>query len=260
MEYRYEASSVEGFIQQIACNYLPHGYWFWISGIVPPEKDPAVIDRNLMTKYGIALSRQQRARRKAAGFANIHYIRYERFWLMLATHGRHHWFPEHTRVVIDSKTKQEKLETLFHDVRKTPIMLAGHSISYKQGFIRRKGPQPLTIDQGWHSRVQIGRDKYAELKAYYSEVATKKSAETLGRELYNLPFQPYAPVRQQLLNLLRLINTARHEAGLERLPSDVLRYQRKIVRPFVKEGQGVRFAERTAEGSTEDSGASSGFF
>jgi hypothetical protein len=233
MQYRCEATSVQGFIQQVAANYLPHGYWFWISGIVPPKKDPATIDSNLMAKYCIALSRQQRARRKAAGLANVHYIRYERFWVMLATHGRHPWFVEHSRIVVDERTNKESVETLFRDVRKAPIMFAGHSIGYKQGdYLRREGKKPAEADHQWRSRVQIQRDKYTELVAYFLDVACRRSADSLGRELFTLPFEPYAPVRQQLLNLLRLINNARHAAGLERLSPEVLRYQRKIVKPF----------------------------
>jgi hypothetical protein len=64
------------------------------------------------------------------------------------------------------------------------------------------------------------------------ELAAYRSAESLGRELYNLPFEPYAPVRQQMLNILRLVNKKRKEAGYELLPPTVLRYQRRIVRPF----------------------------
>jgi hypothetical protein len=233
MAYRCEATSVEGFIQQLACNYLPHGYWFWMSGIVPAKKDPRSIDENLMAKYGISLSRQQRARRKAAGLANIHYLRYERFWIMVASHGKHKWFAEHIRVAVDAETGEETIEPLFKDVRKAPIMIGGHSISYKQGFVRRRGVTPQIIDQGWHSRVQISREGYTELKAYFLDLALRRSSESLGRELFNLPYEPYAPVRQQLLNLLRLINKARHAAGMDRVPSEVLRYRRRIVRPFV---------------------------
>jgi hypothetical protein len=43
MEYRYEAMSVEGFVQMIASNYLPHGYWFYVTGQVPEGKDPSAI-------------------------------------------------------------------------------------------------------------------------------------------------------------------------------------------------------------------------
>src|SRR5581483_943572 len=90
--YRCEASSVEGFVQVLACNYLPHGYFFFASGVIPEGKDPEVVDRKLIDKYGVAVSRQGRVRRKRAGFANIHYLRFGRFWVLLATHGVHHFF------------------------------------------------------------------------------------------------------------------------------------------------------------------------
>ncbi len=219
MQYRYAATSVEGFIQQLASNYLPHGYWFYVSGWLPEGKDAEALDAKLLSKYGISMSRQSRARRKAAGFANLQYLRQDRFFLLLATHGKHPFFAEEAATI--------------RDVRKVPIKFAGHSVSYKQGgFLRKVEGEPTKPDTGWHARVQIEHEKYAELKAYFQEIACKRSLETLARELYCLPYEPYAPVRQQLLNLLRLINKVRHAANLARVPSDVLRYQRKIVKPF----------------------------
>ncbi|BBO34178.1 hypothetical protein PLANPX_3790 [Lacipirellula parvula] len=219
MQYRYAATSVEGFIQQLASNYLPHGYWFYVSGWLPEGKDPRTLDEKLLVKYGISMSRQSRWRRKAAGFANLQYLRYERFFLLLATHGKHHFFAEEAATI--------------RDVRKVPIKFAGHSISYKPGgFLRKEADAPAEPDSGWHSRVQVDRERYAELKAYFKENACKRSAETLARELFCLPYEPYAPVRQQLLNLLRLINQARHAGNLARVSPEVLRYQRKIVKPF----------------------------
>lgn len=219
MQYRFEATSPEGFIQQIATNYLPHGYWFYVSGWVPKGKEPSLIDIKLTDKYGICISRQARARRKVAGLANLHYIRYERFFVLLATHGKHPFFAEELANI--------------RDIRRIPIKFGGHSLSYKQGgFLRREGGGEAVADEKWHSRVQIERDRYTELKAYFLDIACRRSPDYLGRQLLNLPFEPYAPVRQQLLNLLRLINKRRHASGLERLAPDVLRYQRRIVRPF----------------------------
>ncbi len=226
MQYRFEATSPEGFIQQLATNYLPHGYWFYVAGWVPQGKDPATIDRKLLDKYGIAISRQARARRKAAGHANLHYLRFERFFLLVATHGKHPFFAEEAANI--------------RDIRKAPVKFAGHSISYKQGgFLRRVGDEPAEVDSRWHARVQIERDRYTELKAYFLDLAAKRSVETLARELFNLPFEPYAPVRQQLLNLIRLVNKRRHAAGQERLSPEVLRFQRRIVKPFEELAQSV---------------------
>jgi hypothetical protein len=220
MHYRCEATTVEGFVQQLACCYLPHGYWFYVSGWVPAGKDPRAVDQKLLEKYGIAISRQARARRKLAGLANLHYLRRERFFVLLATHGKHSFFEEEGERV--------------RDIRRLPLHFAAYSVTYRPGqFKPRTGADgPAEPDDKWHARVQIAREEYGELKAYFLEKAVRTPAETLGRELYTVPFEPYARVRQQLLNVLRLVNDARKAAGREPLPGTVLRYRRRIVRPF----------------------------
>ncbi len=220
MRYRCEATTVEGFVQQLACCYLPHGYWFYVSGWAPAGKDPRAVDQKLLGKYGIAVSRQARARRKLAGLANLHYLRHERHFVLLATHGTHRFFEEEGDRV--------------RDVRRLPLHFAGYSVTYRPGhFKARAGPSdPAEPDDKWHARVQIGREAYADLKAYFLGRAVRTPAEVLARELYAVPFEPYARVRQQMLNVLRLVNDARRRGGREALPPSVLRYRRRIVRPF----------------------------
>ena len=210
-----------GFVQQLACCYLPHGYWFYATGRVPENKDPLAVDRTLIEKYGIGISRQARARRKQVGLANMHYLRHARFFVLLATHGLHPFFEYEAKTI--------------RDVRRIPIKYSGYSVAYKRGNYRRKLPheEKPTTDNKWHSRVQIRRETYAELKAYFLEMATRRSADELGLELHSLPFEPYAPVRQQLLNILRLVNRARKAGHLEPLDSQVLRYRRRIIKPFL---------------------------
>lgn len=47
-----------------------------------------------------------------------------------------------------------------------------------------------------------------------------------------IPFEPYAPVRRQLLNILRAVNRVRQAAGFESVPVSALRLRRRVVRPF----------------------------
>ena len=89
MPYRCEAASVEGFVQQLACNLVNKGYWYYIVGHVPPRKDPALVDRKLVVRYGLDISKWTRARRKAVGRANVAYLQHGRFFALLATHGNH---------------------------------------------------------------------------------------------------------------------------------------------------------------------------
>lgn len=209
MEYRCEATSLEGFIQQLAVNYLPHGYWFCVRGEVPAGKDPAAVDRKLLDRYGIELSRWARARRKRGGGANIHYLRWQNVFVLLSTHGHHRFFDDEKASVFD--------------VRRSPIRLFGYAVSFRQG----------------RSHVRIDDERYRELKAYFLERATHRTAAVLGEELRRLPFEPYAPVRRQLFIILRAVNRARRAAGFQAVPWTALRLRRRIVKPFSGDGEGA---------------------
>jgi hypothetical protein len=202
MQYPCVASSIEGFVQQIAVSYVGRGYWFYVTGRVPERKDPRATDEKLVGRYGVGLSKWSRARRKRAGWANVQYIRHERLFVLLATHGRHPFF--------------EQEAGLIKDARRTPIKLFGYAVSYRGG----------------HAHVRIEQGQYAELKAFFLEAAARRPAAWLGRELGRLPFEPYAPVRGQLLGILRAVNRARDTAGLEAVPATCLRLRRRVYRPF----------------------------
>jgi hypothetical protein len=220
MEYRSEATSETGFVQQLVSCYLPHGYWFYVSGWVPFGKDPKAVDAKLIEKYGIDISRSSRARRKAAGLANVHYLRFQRQFVLLATHGKHPFFVEEEKNI--------------RDVRNAPIQFAGYSIGVKPGgYLRKTGTDAApTKDTKNRVHVQIAQKTYRELKDFFLEAARRRAAAFLVAEFRRLPFEPYAPVRQQLLNILRLVNEIRHRAGRMRIDAKTLRYRRRIVRPF----------------------------
>ncbi len=54
----------------------------------------------------------------------------------------------------------------------------------------------------------------------------------MAREFYQFPFEPYAPIRRQLLKLLRKVNRVRKRTGRTLLPSDILAMRRRVVKPF----------------------------
>ena len=214
MSYRCETTSVEGFVQLLACNYLPHGYWFYVTGRVPEGKDPRKVDAKLIAKYEIDLPRATRSRRKRLGLANLQYLRHGRFFVLLATHGKHRFFTEESGSV--------------RDIRDVPLKFAGYAVGYRRGSRKRDG----TVDTRWHSHVQIERSRYKELKEFFLALAARRSASSLAKEFYLLPFEPYAPVRRQLMNSLRGVNRVRKRAGFEPLPFKVLPLRRRVVKPF----------------------------
>ena len=214
MRYRAEATSLEGFVQQIACCYLRHGYWFYVTGHIPMHKDARVIDQRLIEKYGIGVSESTRARRKRLGQANLQYLRFGQTFVLMATKGQHSFF-------------ETELKSI-HDIRHTPLKIDGYSISYRRGGRKRSGEK----DHSWHAHVEIERRRYLELKAWLLELAVHRSAENLAKAFYQIPFEPYAPVRRQLLNLHRAVNQARKQSGFSRSPVEVIPLRRRIVRPF----------------------------
>ncbi|NOT01199.1 MAG: hypothetical protein HOP29_11290 [Phycisphaerales bacterium] len=207
MEYRCVATSVEGFVQQLAVAYITHGYWFYVAGEIPEGKDLAVVDAKLIKRYGIAISKWARCRRKKQGLANMQYLRHGRFFVLLATKGRHAFF--------------ERERASFRDVRRVPIKFAGYSIGCRTGR-----------DGQWHASVRIDPGTYADLKAFIVEAGIGSSVENLTNHFVRTRLQPYAPVRGQLLSVWRTLNRARRTAGLEGFPVECVPSQRRLLQPF----------------------------
>ncbi len=200
--YRCVATSVEGFVHQLAVSYLRNGYWFYVTGIIPAGKDPKAVDQKLLARYEIDISKWTRARRKQAGLANLQYLRYGSFFVLLATHGQHRFFEEENASV--------------RDARRVPIRFHGYSVSFRAG----------------HPHVRIEQAVYKELKAFFLDLAPRRSAEALAEDLAELPFEPYAPIRRQFLSILRAVNRERERAGFRPVPATCFRFTRRICRPF----------------------------
>lgn len=207
MAYRSEAPTIAGFVQQLAVSYVANGYWFYVTGVIPEGKDPRRVDEKLISKYELNISKFARARRKAAGQANVQYLRHRRFFVLLATHGTHKFF-----LPIEAGGEGEGIR----DCRKAPINFGSYAISYRGG----------------HAHVRIEREIFKDLKAFCLEHACHWSPERLGETLRGLPFEPYAPVRGQMFELVRAVNRLRKTAGLELVPVGCLRLRRRICRPF----------------------------
>ena len=208
MSYRCVATSRAGFIQQLAVGYISNGYYFYVAGVIPSNKSVDRVDAKILAAYDIAISKWTRARRKKAGQANVQYLRYGRFYVILATHGVHSFF--------SAEAKRLK------DNRKTPILFHCYSI----GCRRERG------GGAYHASVRINRDYLRELKGRFIDSSTRSGVQELARKFYTLPFEPYAPVQNQLRELLRAVNRCRVVAGLERVPREALRLCRAPVRPF----------------------------
>lgn len=199
--YRCEATSVGGFVQQLAVSYLANGYWHYVTGSIPERYDPRAVDRGIIGRYGIDVSRWKRRRARQAGEAALQYLRHGRFYVILATEGRHAFFRNEAGIC---------------DARRVSIKFHGYAVGYSGG----------------HARVVIERGEYKRLLGHFLEIAVRRSAESLGAELRGLPFEPYAPVRRQYLCILRAVNKARKTAGLPPVDKGWARLWRRPYRPF----------------------------
>ncbi len=211
MPYQCVATSVAGFVQQIAVNYVARGYYFYVTGIIPEGKDPAKTDAKIIGQYGIDISKWARARRRKGGPANVQYLRHDRFYVIIATHGEHPFFAAEGKQI--------------RNIRKQPLRF----YSYAIGVGRSR------LDRSLHVSVRIQRGVFRELLGKFKHIAVQRTVEELCRELRALPFEPYAPVRDQFRIILRAVNRARKTAGLELVPWNVLRLYRKPVHVFAVE-------------------------
>jgi hypothetical protein len=213
------ATSVAGFVQQLAVSYIARGYYFYVQGRIPDPKDPTKTDAKLIAQYGLDISQWTRARRKLAGQASVQYLRHGRFFVLVATHGQHPFFAAEGDKVCD--------------FRRRPLHFQGYSI----GCRRTRGGGT------WHASVRIEREVFRELKERFKHLACHRSVEDLCCEFRAIPYEPYAPVRDQLRILLRAVNRWRRAADLEPVPIEALRQQRVPVRTFA-EADGGRAGSR----------------
>lgn len=219
--YRCEAVSIAGFIQQLAVCYIRHGYWFYVTGIVPAGKDPKATDDKLVALYDIDVTKWARAWRKALGQASMQYLRYNRFFILLATHGEHSFF--------------EREAASMRDCRRVPVKFFGYSISYRGG----------------HPCVRVEQGEYLRVKAYFEDLATRRTSAQLGAELGAIGWIPYAPVRRQLFGVLRAVNGKRRAAGLGEVSHLWLNLERRIMAPFGETLANQLARERTPTATDE---------
>jgi hypothetical protein len=131
-------------------------------------------------------------------------MRHERFFVLMATGGVSPFFEQESGVI--------------RDCRREPFKYGGYSISSKGGRVS----------------VRIEREQYNVLKAAFLEYALRRSPERLEGMVSTLPFEPYAPVRRQLLSLVRAMNKARKAAGLKPLSYSCVRLKRDFARTFAR--------------------------
>ncbi len=193
------------FVQHVAVNLLRHGYWFYVAGAIPEGKAPDEVDRKLCRIYGVSRSKHVRYRQRRRGESVVTYIRCGRFFLLMASPGRGPFFIFERGQV--------------HDARRRPVRAFGYSLGVRRGRVSvRMAPEEYRF---WTHRLM--RMSLADRTA-------------LESQFWNLPFEPYKPVRNQILALLRGVNERRRAASLPELSRDCVRWKREILTTVRKNG------------------------
>lgn len=269
--YACDATSMEGLIQQVALSYLRHGYLWYVTGMVPARKSPDEVDRNIVAKYDIRKDWRFIAHNKSRGLANLQYIRHGRFYIILATKGFHEFKEREAKRIRDARKCPILIprfaptidDGISRKSRRKSQMFDGYAVSYRRGgFLKKtqeekaeyraameewkrhtqagkKLPRPAkgTPDPKWHSCVEIEQQTRLRLRAYFLDIATRRSAENLAYEFANTGFVPYQPAKRQLVRIIKDVNMARSVAGCaDQIPYRVvLGLKRKQVSPFAND-------------------------
>ena len=208
MDYRCVTTSVAGFVQQLAVCYMRRGYFFYVQGVIPAHKNPELTDRRIAERYDLRESKWTRRRRYCKGRAKVQYLRFDHQFVLVATHGEHPFFGREGRLI--------------RDFRRTPLRILGYSLSCR----------PARNRATLHASVRIERRRFDEIRIQFRSWALPRSVEFLAGQFRSLPYEPYAPVRDQFRILLRDVNRRRKQAGLEAVPYAALRTRRRPVKPF----------------------------
>lgn len=270
--YHCATTTIEGLIQQLALSYLRHGYWWYVTGMIPARKDPLEVDHNILTKYDIRKDWRYIAYNKAHGIANLQYIRHGRFYLIMATKGCHEFKRREADRIRDARRCPILIPRMIAPAegtvagkRESKCLFDGYAVSYRRGGYLRKTPQeraeyrqaveewkrqralgkrqprpPRGVrDPKWHSCVEIERQTYLRLRASFLEIATRRSRQNLEYELTRTGYVPYRPVKRQLVRIIRDVNQARRVAGCgEQIPyRTVLCLKRRQLSPFACQGE-----------------------
>ncbi|MCB0325192.1 MAG: hypothetical protein KDD69_16530, partial [Bdellovibrionales bacterium] len=139
--YRCEAETLDGFLAQLV-RYVASGHYFYVTGRIPDRKDPEQVDRKLIKLYGLGKPKWERARRRLGDQAGIHYLRHERFFVLIATHGRHGFFADHEKNLCD--------------IRRTALKVRGYSVRYTMS----------EVDKRWKVFVRLDKETYRSVRAH----------------------------------------------------------------------------------------------
>jgi hypothetical protein len=184
-------------------NFVTKGYHFHIWGRVPDDQTGEQLDATMARKHPTILLSlpAKRQRFKRHGESRLQYLRFQNHWLILATHGYGPFWQSEEKNIRKHEGKNAR-----------PIIFWGYSLSYRNGK--------------FHARIRT--EELKRLRKFFLDVAARRDLPWWREKLWNLPFEPYAPVLRQVGGLVRRVNKVRQTAGLEKIPESYIRVRRNL--------------------------------
>lgn len=233
-----EVLTYQGFLQQTV-RLFGLGYYHYSLTLYPKQKETKWpgIDDKIVAKYPLFdLDKYQRARRKKRGLLNAHFIRFNRFALMLRTTGADD---------CDLLTAEQ-----WQDVRRSRLVLPGLWQDLDFAIVQPDGVFTVTLDKPcWH-----------RVKDYYVQIAKSKVPVPLivkEFERLDLALPSWRGLYRQKRALAKLLVTTLRQAGRhltvdgQRRPVGVRDFRVTSTRPVVR----VWTAGPGAETDDADAGA-----
>lgn len=179
--YHAEAKTSAEIIRRLTKYYIPNGYYFFTVSTIPERKDVAEVDRNIIEKYGLAISRTTRSRDKAKGVARVQYLRYERQVILVATRGEHSFF--------DDKSVR--------DCRKTPLPVWYYWIT--------------ASENRYH--VRVCPESYHMVREKLLRLAESGKEDDAIEQIRALPWLNYPDIQKQKWRLTKELSQALRKKG-----------------------------------------------
>ena len=181
---------------------VTNGYFFYFHNRLSKRWDPESLDRKLIEKWGLDQPGWKREKRRRGHAPAIWYLRYDRSYLLTATHGKgrdgqpHEFFRYYGDNILD--------------IRRHPVQFRGYAIHY-----------PISANSGQRRlTVRLNAQRYDELRSRLTKMAIQdryRQPELLEAECSRLPYQWYWGVQQQVRGIVKQVNRRRRYAGFEPL-------------------------------------------
>jgi hypothetical protein len=201
MAYHCVARNTDEFLHQLT-RLVGNGHYFYFSHLLDDQHDPTRLDQKIVDQWKLDVPYWKRTAKYRRGLPSIHYLRYGRFYVLLASKGR-----------LDGESHPFFVEYPLMDIRRHSLHCFGYGVRY--ALSRATGKRQIFVRLEKEARQHLRTDLVRKCTSQ-----RYGSRDALEEEVRTLPYQWYQPVRTQLKTILREVNKVRRRSGLSQIRFD----------------------------------------